>query len=285
MKKAIKIVLWTVLALVVLAGGALGLFIYKVKYGFPVSYETEAPSLNFPDNQPAILVFSKTTGYRHSASIDASKPVFDDLARRNGWFLHQTESGGVFNTPQLSKFGVVIFNNSTGEVINDAQKRALEDYVRNGGCLIGIHGAGDDSHRWDWYENTLLGAKFSHHPLDPQFQEANLTLGTGLDSTISHQLPTQWTHTDEWYVFFDNPKNKGFNVVYTLAGDKINPSGNMLWVKDKNFGMGQEHPVAWYKTVEKGKTFYTSIGHDERAWQSASFRQLLENAVKWGLSK
>ena len=32
--------------------------------------------------------------------------------------LYETESGGVFNAAQLAKFSVVVFNNSTGEVIN-----------------------------------------------------------------------------------------------------------------------------------------------------------------------
>ncbi len=281
MKKFFKILLWTVLALILLAGSAMGLFIYKVKNGFPVSYETDAPNIVFPENQRAILVFSKTTGFRHSESIDASLPVFTDIAKRNNWFLYPTESGGVFNAAQLSKFSAVIFNNSTGEVINTEQKKALEDYVKNGGCLIGIHGAGDDSHHWNWYENNLLGAKFSHHPIKTQFQEAHLTLQTVADSTLGHQLTPEWKHTDEWYVFFENPRNKGFNILYTLDGDKINPNGNMLWVTDKNFGMGKDHPVAWYKAIEKGKTFYTSIGHDSGAWKNENFVKLIENALKW----
>ncbi|MBL7818390.1 MAG: ThuA domain-containing protein [Saprospiraceae bacterium] len=285
MKKILKIVLWTILALVVLAGGALGLFIYKVKNGFPVSYETDAPNITFPDNQPAILLFSKTTGFRHGESIDASKPVFADLAKKNNWFLYETESGGVFNTPQLSKFSAVVFNNSTGEVINDTQKRALEDYVKNGGTLIGIHGAGDDSHHWDWYEHNLLGAKFSHHPIKQQFQEATVTLQTVSDTILGSQLPPQYKHTDEWYVFFENPKNKGFKIIYNINGDEISPDGNMLWMKDKNFGMGKDHPVAWYNTIEKGKTFYTSIGHDSRAWKNENVVKLIENALNWGIKK
>jgi uncharacterized protein len=283
MKKFLKIFLWTLLALVILAMGAMRLFIYKVKNGFPVSYETDVPNIAFPDSQRAILVLSKTTGYRHSESIDVSKPILMDLAKRNGWFLYETESGGVFNAAQLAQFKVVVFNNSTGEVINAAQKTALENYVKNGGCLIGIHGAGDDSHHWDWYEQHLLGAKFSHHPINPQFQSVQLTLGTVSDTILTHQLAANWTHSDEWYVFFENPKNKGFNIIYNLDGEKINPSGNILFVKDKNFGMGKEHPVAWYKAHEKGKTFYTSIGHDATAWKDANFLQLIENALQWGM--
>jgi hypothetical protein len=65
MKKLIKITLWTLLSLVVLAGLGLAGFVYKVKNGFPVSYETEKPAIEFPAGKPAVLVFSKTTGYRH----------------------------------------------------------------------------------------------------------------------------------------------------------------------------------------------------------------------------
>lgn len=91
--------------------------------------------------------------------------------------------------------------------------------------------------------------------------------------------------TDEWYVFFENPKNKGFKIIYNINGDQISHDGNMLWMTDKNFGMGKDHPVAWYNTFEKGKTFYTSIGHDSRAWKNENFLKMIENALKWGISK
>lgn len=281
MSKTVKIILWSVLVVILLFTGLAAGFVYKVLYGFPVFYETEAPAINFPKEKPAVLVFSKTTGFRHGASIDASKPVIAALAKKNNWYVYETEEGGVFNAVQLAKFRTVIFNNSTGEVINDEQKRALEQYVENGGSLMGIHGAGDNSHHWDWYVQNLLGAEFSHHPLNPQFQMADILLDTPKDSLLSAQLTKKWTHSDEWYVFFENPRQKGFNIVYTINGQKINPSGNILFVKSKNFGMGKDHPVAWYKQTGKGKTFYTSIGHSETAWQNEHFVKLIESAIKW----
>lgn len=281
MKKIIKIVLWSILGIVVVLSALLGVFIYKVKYGFPVSYETEAPKIEFPAGKPAVLLFSKTTGFRHGESIDASKPVIADLARKNNWFVYETEEGGVFNEAQLAKFSTVIFNNSTGEVINDEQKHALEKYVENGGSLMGIHGAGDDSHHWDWYEKNLLGSKFSHHPIDPQFQKTDVLLDSEADSSITVGIPKTWSHSDEWYVFFENPRKKGFNIQLTINGETINPSGNILFVKDKNYGMGKDHPVAWCKQIGKGKTFYTSIGHNHEAWKNENFVKLVENAIKW----
>lgn len=279
MKKFIKIFLWTIASLVVILGVLMAGFIYKVKNGFPVSYETEAPAITIPDNQPTVLLFSKATGFRHGESIEAGRVVFGELAKKNGWYLLDTDQGGVFNKEQLNQFDVVIFNNSTGRVLNDEQQKTLEDYVEQGGTLMGIHGAGDDSHHWDWYEKNLLGAKFSHHPLDPQLQEAEVTLNSVPDSVLVQGLPATWKRTDEWYVFFENPRAKGFNIVYNIDGEKIIPNGNILFTKDKNFGMGKDHPVAWYKNIGKGMTFYTSIGHDATAWKQEPFVKMLENVV------
>ena len=281
MRKFIKITLLTILSLVVILGILLAGFIYKVKNGFPVSYEIEKPKIDIPKDRITILLFSKTTGYRHGESIDTSKKVFTDIAKKNNWFLYETEEGGVFNAEQLAQFEVVIFNNSTGEVINDEQKKALENYVENGGGLIGIHGSGDDSHHWDWYNQNLLGVKFSHHPLNPQLQKTDLYLETSVDSTLKQNLSPKWSHTDEWYVFFENPRAKGFNIIYTINGESILPNGNMLWITTKTFGMGKDHPVAWYKNTGKGRTFYTSIGHNALAWGRPEFAQLIENAVNW----
>ena len=280
MKKFLKIFLWSVGSLLFCWSYLMSVFMYKVKYGFPVSYETEAPTIDFPSDQRAVLLFSKSTGFRHGESIETGKQVFDDLAKKNNWFLYSTEEGGVFNAEQLAKFDVVIFNNSTGRLLNEDQQNVLQQYVENGGSLIGIHGAGDDSHHWDWYEQNLVGSLFSHHSLNPQFQETEITLDAVQDSLMSQGLPARWTHADEWYVFFENPRDKGFNIIYTIDGEKINPDGNILFTKDKNFGMGKDHPVAWYRTTGKGRTFYTSMGHDASAWKQDAFVRMLENAVK-----
>ena len=255
MKKLFKIVLWSIVSIAVLAFIFAAIFTYKIANGFPVSYETEIPVINFPANKTAVLLFSKSTGYRHEESIEAGKKVFAELAKKNNWFLYGTEEGGVFNADQLAKFSIVIFNNCTGRLLNETQQKALEDYVEQGGNWIGIHGAGDNSHHWDWYEKNLVGARFSHHPIEKHLQEAGITLNPGADSLLVHGLPATWLHTDEWYVFFDNPRTNGFHIIYTIDGEKINPNGNILWVKKKNFGMGKDHPVACIVQREKDNLF------------------------------
>jgi len=281
MKKFFKILAWTLFCIIMMLSVALGTFMYKVKYGFPVSYETEKPAIQFPADKPAVLVFTKTTGFRHTESIDASIPLIRQLGEKHQLFIYETADGGVFNPEQLKQFKLVIFDNSTGRVLNDDQQSALEKYVEDGGSLMGIHGAGDDSHRWDWYEKNLLGAKFSHHPLNPQFQQADVRLSENVDSLFSQNLAKQWSNTDEWYVFFNAPQD--VNVLYTINGDNIIPNGNMLWMTDKNFGMGPNHPVAWYRTVGKGKSFYTSMGHSAAVWANPDYLKLIEQGILWSI--
>jgi len=284
MSSLVKVLAWSLFTIFIVLVFIGGFFIYKVKYGFPVRFETVKPDIEFPtDRKVNVLLFSKTTGFRHDASIDAGKKAFSEMAVKNDWFLYETEAGGVFNEEQLPKFDVVIFNNSTGRVLNDEQQQLLENYVENGGMLLGIHGAGDDSHRWEWYEKNLIGAKFSHHPIKNQIQETDLFLDPDVSPSLKQDLPATWTHADEWYVFFSNPRIQGFRIIYTIDGEKIDPNGNIFLIRNKNFGMGKDHPVAWYKKIRKGKTFYTSIGHDASAWEQDAFIQMLENAVKWSV--
>lgn len=281
MKRILNIVGIVLVAIFLLLFAALQVFIYKLEYGFPVSFETKAPEITFPQNQKTVLLFSKTTGFRHGESIDASKKVFAEMAEKNNWFLYETEEGGVFNPEQLPEFDVVIFNNSTGRVLNKEQRSTLEAYVKTGGKLIGIHGAGDGSHPWEWYIDNLVGVKFSHHSIDPHLQETSVLLENVTDSLVSQNLPTTWTHTDEWYVFSENPRDKGFNILFTIDGESIIPDGNFLWRQGKDFGMGKDHPVAWYHSVGQGRTFYTSMGHHGAVWEQEYFVQMLENAVNW----
>jgi type 1 glutamine amidotransferase len=102
-----------------------------------------------------------------------------------------------------------------------------------------------------------------------------------VDSTLTQHLPSSWAHEDEWYIFFSQPK--GGKVVSYIDGNKIIPNGNILWIRDKNFGMGNYHPVAWYRLVGKGKSFYTSMGHSKEVWQDAHFVRLVENALQWSI--
>ena len=99
-------------------------------------YETEIPKIDFPDHQPSVLLFSKSTGFRHAGSIDTAKQIIRQLAIKTIGLSMKPNPWRVFNENQLSKFDVVIFNNSTGKLLNDQQKLAFENYIQNGGNFL-----------------------------------------------------------------------------------------------------------------------------------------------------
>jgi uncharacterized protein len=49
--------------------------------------------------------------------------------------------------------------------------------------------------------------------------------------------------------------------------------------------MGKDHPIAWYRTVGKGRTFYTSLGHTAETWKQKPFIDMMVNVIDWGSSK
>lgn len=278
--RKLKIVLKVFLGLVLLLIIAMGAFIWKARYGFNF-YETDPHGLPTDLSGKTVLLFSKTNGFRHGEAIETAIPAFEKMAADNGWAIYTTDDGGVFNPEELQKFDVVIWNNCSGKVLNEAQREIFKNYLENGGGYVGIHASGDNSHQWDWYEQNVIGTVFSHHTLNPQFQNAPMNLEEG-NKTLTEGLPKTWERSEEWYVFYDNPRKKGFQVLYTVDESNMNMSGNIpLLASDKDFGMGDDHPIAWYNTVGKGRVFYSALGHAGSAFEEPEHLTMLENAVRW----
>jgi len=61
----------------------------------------------------------------------------------------------------------------------------------------------------------------------------------------------------------------------------LDNNGNILWFREKDFGMGAVHPIAWYKSVGQGRAFYTSIGHTAEAFKKSEIIDMLEQAIVW----
>ena len=283
MKKAIKIWGRLILAILLLAATGIGAFVYKVVYGFPF-YESDPPTIAFTEQRFSVLLFNKTNGFRHGEAIATSTEAIEQMAADRGWNLFVTEEGGIFNSEQLALFDVVIWNNVTGKVLTAEQRKAFQAYIEAGGGFVGTHGAGDFSHHWEWYERELIGATFSHHTMNPGVQAAMLHLECdSVSHALCEGLMDQDEREDEWYVFLDNPRNSGFTPIYTVDEETFDPNGNFLFlVKNKDFGMGTDHPIVWYKDLpDGGRSFYSAMGHTGASFQEENHLTLLRKGIEW----
>src|SRR5256886_15846830 len=109
--------------------------------------------------QPRVLVFSKTAGFRHS-SIPNGIAAIQKLGQENGLAVDATEDAGVLTEKNLARYSAVVFLNTTGDGLDQAEQDGVERYIRAGGGYVGVHSATDTEYDWPWY-GGLAGAYFN----------------------------------------------------------------------------------------------------------------------------
>jgi hypothetical protein len=101
--------------------------------------------------RPAILVFTRTAGFRH-ASIPAAVAAVRALGREGGLVVEVTENPGVFTDARLRRYRAVVF-------LHTATCSALERYVAAGGGWVGVHAAADADPGWPWFRGLIGGPR------------------------------------------------------------------------------------------------------------------------------
>jgi uncharacterized protein len=238
-------------------------------------YDNDRPRFTLGAGRPRLLLFEKITGFKDTPSVDAARAALLAMAERKGWAIAVTDKGGAFNPATLRQFDAVIWNNISGDVLTLSQRRAFQAFLEGGGGFVGVHGsAGDPRYFWDWYPDTLLGARFNAHPMNPQFQDARIAVNR--EHPLAAGLPAEWVMKDEWYSFRTNPRTVGAQVVLTLDESTYSPVGPM----GVDLRMG-DHPIAWTNCIGKGRMFYSAIGHMPQTYSQPQYVTLLENAIPW----
>lgn len=238
-------------------------------------YDNVRPGLPRIIKRPAILVFDKITGFRDTPSVDAATAALTAMAARRNWTVVFSDKGAVFNARDLAHFDAVVWNNVSGDALTIPQENALKSWLARGGGFAAFHGSGGDPvYVWDWYADTLLGARFIGHPMSPQFQAARIVVaepGVG----IATGLPAEWTMTEEWYSFAASPRLKGAHIIATLDEKSYTPKG---FGKDLRMG---DHPIAWTQCLGNGRSFYSAIGHRPENYTEPNSIRLLEQGIAW----
>ena len=209
-----------------------------------------------------ILVFSKTAGFRHS-SIE---PGITALKKITDFDADFTEDSGVFTPENLKKYRVVVFLNTTGQVLNEEQKRAFEGFIRAGGGFAGIHAASDTEFEWPWF-GKLVGAYFVDHPNNPNVRPGKFIVMIKNHWATKH-MPDEFTYTDEFYNFKEIPTH----VTHVLKIDESSYTGG----RHPEF-----HPMSWYHEYDGGRAFYTALGHTHESYTDPLFLEHIRAGIHY----
>lgn len=246
-----------------------------------------------PAAKPAILVFTKAAGFVHKSIVPGTEAI-RKLGADNGFTVDATADPEAFAPANLAKYKAVVFLSTTGNVLpGAAQRAALEGYIRGGGGYFGIHAASDMggvATDWPFYLG-LVGAAFKGHTNARLFSDTPMPTRPGLtyggkiadapadadqvapgmkaSSSAAARLTVEdpasplakgWgrtlTLTDEWYGFRDNPRPH-VHVVAAVDETTYTPGPG---------AMNGDHPIAWCRAYEGGRSVYTGLGHPIGAW-------------------
>lgn len=213
-----------------------------------------------------VLVFAKTAGYHHKA-IDAGIKAIMQMGAQYKFGVDTTRDAALFTKKNLKKYDAVIFLNTTGDVLNEEQQQAFQQYIQAGGGFVGVHAATDTEYGWQWYGN-LVGAYFGSHP---KIQEAVLQI-TDSNNIATKHLPNPWKRTDEWYNF----KWIGTDLHVIMKLDETSYTGG------KN---ADNHPISWYHAYDGGRAFYTGLGHTDESYVDPGYLQHLWGGIQYAMGK
>ncbi len=215
-----------------------------------------------------VLVFSRTTGYRHE-SIPTGVETLRQLGAANGFGVTATEGLDAFAGDRLRGYAAVVFLNTSGDVFGDEHRAAFAEYLRGGGGFVGVHCASHTETGWPTY-TALVGATFTDHP---EVQPARLRVVDPGHPATAQPSEGPWHWTDEWYNFDHVP---------------LGPARILLSVDESSYiggTMGDGHPIAWcYEPrpgQHAGRAFYTALGHTVEGYDEPEMRAHLLGAIAW----
>ncbi|MBD8080167.1 ThuA domain-containing protein [Cellulosimicrobium arenosum] len=217
----------------------------------PVTMASAAVDPDPAEDEHKVLIFTKTTQFRHEEAIVQGTPVLEAAFAEVGIESDHTEDSTVFNDEDLAQYDALVMFQASGDPWNADEKAALERYQEAGGGIVAIHNATDMRGNYEWWDD-MIGALMPGH--------AATGSSPGLPGTVrvedrthpsTEHLPQRWDRADEWYNYSANVRGDA-HVLATMDESTYDAGGN---------AMGADHPISWCKPYDGGRAWMTGMGH------------------------
>lgn len=221
--------------------------------------------------QFSVAVFSKAAGWHHESTLEAVTAV-RGLGKQHHFDVFWTEDPKrIFKEEELAKYQVVMFLQTTGDVLNDEQQALFERFIQRGGGYVGVHSAADTEYQWPWY-TKMVGHMFRRHPA---IQSAMVNV-ENRDFPGMERFPSRFLTTEEWYEF-DASRSPGLRYLLSVDDSTYQPSEE----RRKEMATRPLHPISWYHLYDGGRAFYTALGHLPATYSDPLFLHHLYGGIYW----
>jgi len=158
-----------------------------------------------------------------------------------------------FRADSLERFDAVCFNNTCGDIFDDAGlKQHLIDFVKSGRGFVGIHCSAHTFLEWKEY-GLMHGAYSRSHPW---VSETVTVKVEEPDHPVVRPLGRSFEIVDEIYEFYEEPYSRErLRVLASLDTTKTDMTKPDIKRTDGDFGL------VWVQSYGKGRVFFSAFGH------------------------
>jgi uncharacterized protein len=240
-----------------------------------------------------LLFFTRSVGFEHSVvrrpggEWSHAEKILTSLGQRAGFDVQCTKDGSVFDG-DLDPYDAIAFytcGDLTKPSKDDAPpmtprgKQRLIEAVAAGKGFVGFHSAADSFHSpssageagvgLDPYV-AMLGGEFVTHGAE---QEASLVIAARFPGAGNLGCSEGISFTEEWYAL----KNFAKDLHVVLVQETQYMKGDCY--------RRPNYPCTWARMHEKGRVFYTSLGHREEIWTNPFFQAIALGGLNWALGR
>lgn len=231
-----------------------------------------------PAKARRLFVFYLAEGFVHSSILHGNACLREMGAKTGAFVPTFSKDKADLTAENLAKYDGIMFNNTTSLKLDDAQRKAIVDFVNSGKGMMGIHSASDNFGCCKELSD-MIGGQFDGHP---------------------------WGAGGTWAFKLDDPEhpvNRGFggkgfvmpDEIYQIKGKyaqdncrelvSLDMSNAMNWKINTNglHRADRDFPVTWIKPVGGGRVFYCSLGHREDVYQNKQVVQHYLDGIQYAL--
>lgn len=187
--------------------------------------------------------------------------TFMELGPKTGLFnvVCSQDSRTEITAEKLKNYDAVFFYTTGSLPISETQKSDLLAFIRSGKGFAGSHCATDTFYDWKEY-GELIGGYFDGHP----WHEKVRVLVEDRKNPATKHLGDSFEITDEIYQFRTPYSREKLRVLMRL---------DMTSVKNPGKRKDGDNALAWIRTFDKGRVFYTALGHRDEVWRDPRFQE------------
>ena len=257
-----------------------------------------------------VLVNGRAGGFRHQTVVDFEYMI-QKMGQENGFDVdvwdpaiggspgRQAPAGVSLATSPfldlatLKSYKTIVFDSTVGingsSTINAVEFANLQQFVRDGGGVVFMHGGIDSMQNVPWMQD-LMGAGFTGHGSNQGGILIETESGGHVEYTNADPahastalVPARFFSVEELYNTNRNVDDLG--IAHPLVFENEDSLVNQIGYGPGPLMNSDRHPMVWCRNFDGGRSFSSTLGHNWQYTVEPWHTSMILNAIQWTAGK